>query len=103
MKDQSTSEKKQSNIPIRLRKIIDYKFNGRGSFSKLEEQTGITRAAWSHIYHGRNNPNMDTLEQICRMFPEYTLWIMTGRIAPEAGQTSPDLEQLEELKKAVNQ
>jgi len=71
-------------------------------FSQLEEATGITKGAWSHIYNGRNKPNMDTLEQLCKLFPEYTLWLMTGRTAPpEAGQSSPDLEQLEELTRAV--
>ncbi|NMG35947.1 DNA-binding protein [Azoarcus sp. TTM-91] len=85
----------------RLIKIINARLPRHGAFTLLEEQTGISARAWAHVWHGRTKPSADHLEQICGLFPEYTLWLMTGRTAPEAGQTSPDLEQLEALKKSV--
>lgn len=102
MTKESSNEKPQSDIPNRLRRIIDYKLGKRGMFTQLEQATGITRAAWNHIYNGRNKPNMDTLEQLCLLYPEYTLWLMTGRINSNTGQTSPDEEQLIELQKKLN-
>ncbi|QDF95455.1 hypothetical protein CJ010_02240 [Azoarcus sp. DD4] len=85
----------------RLIKIINARLPRHGAFALLEEKTGISARAWAHVWHGRTKPSADHLEQICLLYPEYTLWLMTGRTSPEAEQTSPDLEQLEELKKTV--
>lgn len=73
----------------------------RGAFAELERLTDIGAKAWSHVYHGRTSPDAKHLEKLCLLFPEYTLWLMTGQVSPEAGQTSPELEQLEELQKSV--
>ena len=85
----------------RLVKIIDYRYPRRAAFSALERDTGITQAAWRHIYNGRNHPSAETLEALCKLFPEYTLWLMTGMANEGSGQTSPDIEQLRELEQRV--
>lgn len=86
----------------RLIKIINHKFQVREVNKLLEEQTGISAQQWSHVRNGRTTPDVKHIEAIGTLFPEYAYWIMTGKTIPEAGQTSPDLEQLEELKRAVN-
>lgn len=92
-----------SDIHLRLKKVIDRRFTQKRASAELAAVTNVSAAMWNHVYHGRTKPSAEHLEHICRLFPEYTLWIMTGKAAPEAGQTSPDIEQLEELKKAVNE
>jgi len=92
-----------SDMQLRLQRIIDYRYPKRGAFTTLSSETGISAAAWNHVFHGRNKPTGEHLEHICRLFPEYTLWLMTGKTALNAGQTSPDIEQLEKLKSAVEE
>lgn len=92
-----------SDISSRLKKAIDWRRPGHGAISALAKETGINRATLSAAYTGRNAPNAEILSTLCNLWPEYALWIMTGKTIPEAGQTSPDLEQLEELKRTVNE
>jgi hypothetical protein len=90
-----------SDISIRLKKAIDWRRPGHGAISALAKETGLNRATLSAAYTGRNHPNAEILSVVCNLWPEYTLWLMTGQVSPEAGQTSPELEQLEELQKSV--
>jgi hypothetical protein len=30
---------------------------------------------------------------LVKLFPSYALWIASGQVAPEAGQTSPDYDE----------
>lgn len=86
----------------RLIKIIDYRLPKKGAFTHLEELTGIDARSWGHAYNGRTKLGSEHLEQMCKLFPEYTLWLMTGMASPETGQTSPEIEQLQELEKRVS-
>ncbi len=90
-----------SDMQNRLQKIIDYRLPSRGRFIGLAERSNTSAPAWNHIYHGRSKPTGEQLEAICKMFPEYTLWLMTGQTNEAAGQTSPEIEQLRELEKKV--
>ncbi len=85
----------------RLIKIVDHRMPRHGAFSELEARTGISARAWAHVYNQRTKAGSEHLEKLCELFPEYTLWLMTGQVSPEAGQTSPELEQLEELQKSI--
>lgn len=90
-------------IADRFIKIINARLPKKGAFTQLEKETGISARTWGHAYNKRIQLTAEHVEHMCRIFPEYTFWLMTGKAAPEAGQTSPDIEQLEELKKAVNE
>lgn len=86
----------------RLIKVIDYRYPKRGAFTQLAKESGISSNMWSHIYHGRVKPHGEHLEHICQRFPEYSLWLMTEQTNAAAGQSSPDLDQLNELQKTVS-
>jgi hypothetical protein len=88
-------------IHERFIKVINAKLPRKGAFTQLEQLTGINARSWGHAYNGRTQPGAEHLEQLCRLFPEYTRWLMTGQTRPEMGDTSPDLEQLEALKKSI--
>jgi hypothetical protein len=88
-------------IKQRLIEIINHRTPNRGRYGLLEKQTGISAQVWQHVYHGRTNLDAKHIEAIAKIFPEYAYWITTGQTIPEAGQTSPDLEQLEALQKKV--
>jgi transcriptional regulator with XRE-family HTH domain len=97
------SEKKLLEIAKRLRKAIDGKKPTYGAISAIANETGINRATLSAMYTGRNLPNAEIIATLCDYWPQYGYWIISGKTIPEAGQTSPDLEQLEELKRRVGE
>lgn len=90
-----------SDMQMRLQKVIDHCFSKRGKFAELSKLTDTSAAAWNQLYHGRSKPTGAHLEALCQMFPQYTLWLMTGQTNEAAGQTSPEIEQLRELEKKV--
>jgi hypothetical protein len=77
------------------------KTDSHRKFKHMEELTGVKAASWKAICEGRMRANEEHLEAIGNLWPEYSLWLLTGKVDPRAGQTSPELEQLEELQKAV--
>lgn len=89
-------------ITQRLIAIINRRMPARRPFAELETLTGIDAQAWKHMASERTKLSAAQLEAICRLFPEYTLWLMTGNVNTDAGQTSPDIEALDELKKRVS-
>lgn len=60
---------------------------------KLEELSGIDREKWYALRNGKRRANEDDIEAIVKIAPEYALWIASGQIAPDAGQTSPDYDE----------
>lgn len=61
---------------------------------ELEELTGISRYTWQNI---RNKPDRaikeEEIEAIAALYPEYRLWLISGEVAPEIGQTSPEYDE----------
>lgn len=62
---------------------------------ELEAQTGIGRYTWQNV---RNKPDRELkteeIEAVVKLYPQYALWIASGEIAPEIGQTSPEYDEL---------
>ena len=59
----------------------------------FEQRTGIDRYRWGNIRNGKARLTDAEIEAVIKLFPEYALWIASGQIAPEAGQTSPDYDE----------
>lgn len=60
---------------------------------KLEEESGIDREKWYALRNGKRRANEDDIEAIVKIAPQYALWIASGQIAPECGQTSPEYDE----------
>jgi len=58
-------------------------------------EVGINIGTLRNYEQGRTKVNIDELAKITThpRFKKYTLWLMTGDTAPEAGQISPEIEQ----------
>lgn len=59
-------------------------------------ETGINMNTLRNYETGRRETmRSNELEKICQhpRFQKYTLWLMTGETAPEAGQISPEIEE----------
>ncbi|WP_421204275.1 helix-turn-helix transcriptional regulator [Aeromonas enteropelogenes] len=60
---------------------------------QFSEETGVPVGTLNYYENGRSTPPTDTSMKIlnCSRFTKYTLWFMTDKIAPEAGQIAPVL------------
>lgn len=58
----------------------------------FEKQTGIERYRWGNIRNGKARLSDAEIDAVVRLFPNYALWLASGEIAPECGQTSPEYD-----------
>ena len=75
----------------RVRKIID---RSGLPLSEIENLTGISQYKWGNLLTGKQRVNEDHINALQKLWPQYTYWLVTGDTIPEAGQISPDLEDV---------
>lgn len=69
----------------RLRDLIDI-----AGLDALAKVTDIKGTRWRTVrYDKRTRVSTEEVEELVKLFPEYALWLTTGNVAPEIGQTSP--------------
>ena len=54
--------------------------------------TGYVR--WQNIKRERARVGAEEVEILGSLYPKYAYWLTTGNIMPEAGQVSPEYEEL---------
>ncbi|NLY16346.1 MAG: DNA-binding protein [Gammaproteobacteria bacterium] len=59
----------------------------------FEKQTGIDRYRWGNIRNGKARLSDAEISAVAKLFPAYALWLISGEIAPEIGQTSPAYDE----------
>ncbi len=78
--------------------VVTAKTEPHRKFKHMEELTGVKAASWKAVCEGRQRANEEHFEAIGAAWPEYSLWLLTGKIKARIEQTSPELQQLEYLK-----
>ncbi|EMX5355948.1 DNA-binding protein [Pseudomonas aeruginosa] len=68
-------------------------FNKERTSVWFEKQTGIDRYRWGNVRNGKARITDAEIEAVIGIFPQYALWLVTGNIAPESGQTSPEYDE----------
>lgn len=68
---------------------------GKASLDELTRAGNTNYPRWSNIKRGKARCGAEEIEILGKLFPQYALWLVTGQVAPEAGQTSPDLEEIQ--------
>ncbi len=68
-------------------------FNKERTSAWFEKQTGIDRYRWGNVRNGKARITDAEIEAVIQIFPQYALWLVTGNIAPESGQTSPEYDE----------
>lgn len=68
-------------------------FNGKRTSVWFERETGIDRYRWGNIRSGKARLSDAEIDAVVKLFPQYALWLASGEIAPESGQTSPDYDE----------
>lgn len=73
----------------RIRALIDIK-----GIDELARSTEIGATRWKTVrYDKRTRISTDEAKELVRLFPQYALWLASGEVAPECGQTSPDYDE----------
>lgn len=78
-------------MSIKERAIEIIKWSGL-STADLERKTGIDRYKWANLKSGKIRTTEEHMEALGQLWPEYAYWLMTGKVIPEAGQISPEIE-----------
>lgn len=86
-------------IRERIVAIWEYK---KLTAKKLEELSGIDREKWYALRKGGRRANEDDIESMVKIHPQYALWLVSGQIAPESGQTSPEYDEANRNLSAQN-
>lgn len=60
----------------------------------LAEPNSKEYVRWQNIKRGKVRVGIAEAELLAKKFPQYSLWIISGQVAPDIGQISPDLEQV---------
>lgn len=68
-------------------------FNSERTSVWFEKKTGIDRYRWGNVRNGKARLTDAEIEAVAKLFPQYALWLVTGEIAPECGQTSPEYDE----------
>lgn len=68
-------------------------FDSKRTSVWFEKETGIDRYRWGNIRSGKARISDAEIEATVKVFPQYALWLVSGEIAPECGQTSPSYDE----------
>lgn len=79
-----------SELTRRMREIREAETSGRHEFS---QRVGINKKTLESLEQSGRAPKGELLEAICGVWPQYTLWLMTGQVNEEAGQVNPEIEK----------
>ncbi|MBN3562509.1 hypothetical protein [Aliamphritea spongicola] len=81
------------NIDDRIRKLLNFIDL---STEDLARKTDTKYGRWTTIRKTGGRARAEEVEILCKLYPQFQMWIATGETLPEAGQVSPELEQIVE-------
>ena len=82
----------------RIRALIDLV-----GIDYLAKNTDIGSTRWRTVrYDKRTRISTDEVEALANLYPKYALWLTTGKVIPEAGQTSPEYDEANEKLEKPN-
>ncbi|MDH4870987.1 hypothetical protein [Pseudomonas sp. BN515] len=77
------------SIDERVRTLVD-----KVGMDELVKRTEISGTRWRTVrYDKRTRISTQEVEALTRIYPQYALWLASGQIIPESGQTSPDYDE----------
>jgi hypothetical protein len=60
---------------------------------KRASEQGGDYERWRNVSKGAVRVSADEIDVLVKIYPQYALWLASGKIAPEIGQTSPDYDE----------
>lgn len=65
----------------------------KAGFERLIRESAIGLVRWQTVRYKHIRMSTEEIEELVKLFPQYGLWLATGQIAPEIGQTSPEYDE----------
>ncbi|MGC8118271.1 hypothetical protein FXN65_24705 [Metapseudomonas lalkuanensis] len=65
----------------------------KAGLDNLVRESEINYSRWKNLRHRKARMSTEEMEVLVRLYPSYGLWLATGQVAPEAGQTSPAYDE----------
>ncbi|WP_371040460.1 hypothetical protein, partial [Pseudomonas putida] len=59
----------------------------------LVRKSEISYSRWKNLRHKKARISTEEIEVLVQLYPQYALWLASGRTIPESGQTSPDIDE----------
>ena len=60
---------------------------------KLSQLSGTDYSRWLNVSKGAVRVSTEEVDVLVGLYPQYALWLASGQIAPEIGQTSPAYDE----------
>ncbi|PJI48723.1 MAG: hypothetical protein CTR55_13785 [Pseudomonas sp.] len=76
------------SIQARARTLIS-----KAGMDRLVKESNIAFQRWHSVRYRDIRMSTEELDALQAMFPAYRLWLISGEIAPEIGQTSPEYDE----------
>lgn len=76
------------SIQSRARSLID-----KAGLDRLVRHGEISHSRWQSVRYKDIRMSTEELEVLQAVFPQYRLWLISGEVMPESGQTSPDYDE----------
>ena len=77
----------------RLIELIAYAQSDGWTYDRLAAETGVSATRWSNVKNNKAEPRLSEAAALLKLYPEFSTWLMTGRIDPANGQISPEIER----------
>lgn len=65
----------------------------KAGLDELVRKSTINYSRWKNLRHKKARVSTEEIEVLVSAYPSYALWIVSGQVAPESGQTSPDYDE----------
>ncbi len=60
---------------------------------RLSQAGDTNHERWKNISKGAIRMSTEEISVLIDLYPQYALWLASGKIAPEIGQTSPEYDE----------
>jgi hypothetical protein len=60
---------------------------------ELVRKSPISYIRWQNLKYKKARVSSEEIDAMVRIYPKYALWIASGEVAPDCGQTSPTYDE----------
>lgn len=83
----------KTSLAKRLLDLLETKVQGGKRFKQLEELSAINARRWNAFSLGSQQPTVEMIEAVCRLWPQHAFWLATGIEDSTTGHTDPMLRE----------
>nr|WP_252738182.1 hypothetical protein [Marinobacter salexigens] len=66
----------------------------KAGIDQLVRSSEIGNSRWKAVLYKGVRMSTNELEVVKKIYPNYSFWLISGEVAPEIGQTSPEYDEV---------